>query len=442
METQPFQVMAKPAGPACNLACTYCYYKDKRAHYPGARFRMEGEVLETFVRDYIACHEAWGAPEIVFSWQGGEPTLLGLEYFREVVALQERFRPNGRTVSNALQTNGVLLDDQWAAFLRDNGFLVGISIDGPAGPHDRQRPDKAGRPTFERVMKGLAVLRDNAVEFNTLTVVNRANVSEGRKIYRFLKNNGVRFMQFIPAVEREDDAGRLAGPPSPEDGEGPRRVTPWSVPPTGFGGFLCDVFDEWQRGDVGEVFVQLFDATLGQWLGEPPTLCVFAETCGTALAMEHNGDLYACDHYVYPGHLLGNIMERPLAELAGLAEQQRFGAAKHDGLPRHCLDCRYLFACNGGCPKHRFAQAPDGEFGLNYLCASYRRFFQHAEAGMETMAARLRAGQPAAIPGSGRIRATEGSGYQNEKVGRNDPCPCGSGRKFKRCCADERRKNR
>lgn len=391
----PFQVMAKPAGAICNLDCTYCYYTEKRALYPQERrFRMDDATLEGFIRDYVALQVRWGAREIQFSWQGGEPTLMGLDFFRRVVALQERHAPEGARVRNALQTNGILLNGEWADFFRQHNFLIGISIDGPARLHDTYRVRAGGRPTFSDVLRGLGVLRDHGVDFNTLTVVSRANLRHGRDVYRFLKNQGVRFMQFIPLVERLGNDNSLIQ--LPIVGDAPAGMAPWSVPPAGFGRFLGDVFDEWVKGDVGGIFVQLFDVFLGQWLGEPASLCVFAENCGHALALEHNGDLYVCDHYVYPGYRLGNIRETPLDTLARAPEQHRFGRAKSTTLPKYCQECAYRFACNGGCPKHRFAAAPTGEPGLNYLCQSYRGFLGHSEGPMKTMADLLRQGRPAA----------------------------------------------
>ena len=398
-----FQVMAKPIGPVCNLNCSYCYYLEKRRLYPGTRnFRMTDRVLDAYVRQSIEAHDT---VDVDFAWHGGEPTLMGLDFFRRAVALQRRYCPAGKRVTNALQTNGVLLDDAWCAFLRENDFLVGLSIDGPRRLHDRHRLDKRGGPTFDRVMTALGLLRKHGVEFNTLTVVSRDNSRRPREVYRFLKDQGSRFMQFIPLVERGGDGKTLAPPPEPDDDEG-AAVTPWSVTPAAYGDFLSAIFDEWVRTDVGRVYVQPFDVALGLWAGLPSELCIFAETCGKGLALEHNGDLYACDHYVYPGYRLGNILERPMAALARSRRQASFGRDKRRTLPRYCRDCEFLFACNGGCPKHRFAQTPDGKPGLNYLCAGYKRFFAHIDPQMRTMAALLRAGQPPAkimtLPRQGR----------------------------------------
>lgn len=376
-----FNVMAKPGGPLCNLDCAYCFYVGKTALFPGLR-PMDEPLLERYVRDYIA---AQPGDEAVFYWQGGEPTLLGVDFFRRVVALQRRHRPAGMRVSNALQTNGVRLDGEWARFLADERFLVGLSLDGPRRLHDRHRRDRQGRPSFDAVLAGLELLQRHGVAVNTLTVVHRDNCRHGRDIYRFLKGLGVAVMQFVPLVERCRADGTLAAPP-PADGDAV--PAPWSVPPGGFGAFLCAVFDDWVRTDVGRVFVQLFDVHLALSAGLPSPLCVFAETCGTSLAMEHDGSLYACDHYVYPDYRLGRLGEAALAELAAAPVLQAFGAAKRDGLPADCRACRYLPLCHGGCPKHRFAPG-----GGNYLCPSYRRYFAHVAPAMAEMAALLAAGR-------------------------------------------------
>jgi uncharacterized protein len=432
MKSRPFQVMTKPIGPRCNLDCTYCYYLEKERLYPDEKkFRMSADVLDAYVRDYIAAQVANGSPEIWFSWQGGEPTLLGVEFFHAVVALQKRYAPAGRIVRNALQTNGTLLDDEWATFLKANDFLVGLSIDGPRELHDRYRVDRAERATFDKVMAAVELLRTHGVEFNALTVVHRLNARKPREVYRFLKEIGIQFIQFIPIVERSTDGATLAGAPQ-QDGAEEARVTPWSVLPRDYGTFLCRVFDEWVKNDVGRIFVQFFDVQLGLWAGGPSSLCWFAETCGQGLALEHNGDLYACDHYVYPEYRLGNIMQTPIGVLAASPAQDRFGADKRDTLPRQCRTCEFRFACNGGCPKHRFLTTADGEPGLNYFCESYQRFFTHAGPELQTMATLLHRGRPAAeIMMRSRQRPNA-----DRDVGRNDPCPCGSGRKLKHCCRD------
>ena len=386
----PFSTMVKPAGPQCNLACHYCYYTEKHGLFPeGRSLRMTDETLAAFIRGYI---DSQPGPDVTFVWQGGEPTLLGLAYFERIVGLQRQFQPAGKVVHNALQTNGTLLDRQWTRFLRDHDFLVGLSIDGAQEDHDFHRVTRKGAPTFETVLRSLRLLRDEGVAFNTLTVVHRHNAARGRRIYRFLRGEGVRFMQFIPLVERCQPDGRLSG--SPEQ-DMTAAIAPWSVLPGGFGKFVCDVFDEWIRSDVGSVSVQLFDAHVAQWAGLPAPLCVFAETCGRCLVMEHNGDLYACDHYVYPAYRLGNLRDKQLAAFVDDPAQQRFGNDKRERLPRQCRDCRFLSICNGGCPKHRFAQATNGEAGLNYLCPSYRRYLSHIEPELRRMARALRGPAPA-----------------------------------------------
>jgi uncharacterized protein len=431
--------MTKPIGPICNLHCKYCFYLEKKNLYPDTTsWRMPDDVLERYVRQYI---ESQDVPEISFAWQGGEPTLMGLDFFKRAVACQRK-HANGRKITNAMQTNGTLLDDAWCEFLKANSFLIGLSIDGPQHLHDKYRSDKKGRPTFDQVMRGMELMKKHAVDFNALCVVNRANSQQPLEVYRFLKTQGSGFIQFIPLVER---AGRapdtLAEPPLPGADEADRPVspvTPWSVEPAAFGQFLCAIFDEWVRQDVGRVFVQTFDVMLGIWLGMPSSLCVFSQTCGNAMALEHNGDLYSCDHYVYPRYRLGNIMAENLIDLANSPPQRQFGAHKREGLPKWCLQCEVRYACNGECPKHRFTKTPDGQCGLNYLCAGYRTFFHHIDAHMTMMAKLLRRRRPAAD--IMQMIAEEEAARRKEDswatAGRNDPCPCGSGKKFKKCCWD------
>ncbi len=408
-----FHVMTKPIGPVCNLDCTYCFYLEKKDLYPGnRRWRMSDELLESYVRQYI---EAQDVPEVHFAWQGGEPTLMGLEFFRRVVELQRR-HAGGKTVHNALQTNGTLLDDEWCAFLAENRFLVGLSIDGPRDVHDAHRVGRKGEPTFDRVLATMRLLRRHGVDFNTLTVVNSLNAERPLDVYRFLRAEGSGFVQFIPIVERGPD-----GAPTPETVSGGQ-----------WGAFLCAVYDEWVSRDVGRVFVQLFDATLNAFCGLPNPMCVFAPECGRAMALEHNGDLYSCDHFVYPEHRLGNVLRTPLRVLAESPQQAAFGQAKRTALTQACRRCPVLFACNGDCPKHRFALSPDGEPGHSHLCAGYLRFFQHCAPTMRAMAGLLREGRPPALV-MDLARNERAAKFRG--VGRNDPCPCGSGRKFKACCA-------
>lgn len=429
-----FHVMTKPVGPICNLDCKYCFYLEKERLYQESDWKMPDDVLESYIRQYI---QAQSAQTVSFAWQGGEPTLLGVDYFRKVVELEKKHAGSKR-IENAFQTNGILLDDPWGEFLAENRFLVGLSIDGPRELHDRYRVDKGGRPTFDRVMRGLGYLKKHGVEFNTLTVVQRNNSYHPLEVYRFLKEAGSRFVQFIPVVERvTDNRGAdglvLIGPAQ----DAAARVAGWSVEPLQYGKFLCAVFDEWARNDAGRVYVQIFDVALEMWLGLPAGLCVFRETCGAALALEHNGDLYSCDHFVYPENKLGNIMEHPLASLAASERQMRFGLDKRDCLPRYCRECDVRFACNGECPKHRFTRAPDGEYGLNYLCSGYKLFFHHIDPYMRFMAAELRAQRPPANVMQW-ARLQDMLRAQAQPPGRNHPCPCGSGLKYKKCCGGNR----
>jgi uncharacterized protein len=428
--------MTKPIGPICNLDCKYCFYLEKEKLFPSnENFKMSDEILESYIRQYIGSQSS---AEISFAWQGGEPTLLGVDFFRKVVALQRK-HADGKRISNALQTNGTLLDDAWCEFLAAHEFLVGLSVDGPAPLHDVYRVDKKQRPTFDGVMRGLDFLKKHGVEFNTLTVVNRANSRHPLEVYRFLKEIGSGFIQFIPLVERKaDDAAKaidleLATPPTP-GGEIPNSpVTSWSVHAPQYGEFLCTIFDEWVREDVGRVFVQLFDVALGNWMGLGSSLCVFAEKCGSALALEHNGDLYSCDHYVYPEYRLGNLLNNGLGEMVASQAQIDFGNAKRNSLPEYCLQCDVRFACNGECPKHRFIKTPRGEPGLNYLCPAYKRFFKHIDPHMQTMGRLARSGRaPAEI--MRMLAAPSAAPEKSQSIPRNAACPCGSGRKYKACC--------
>lgn len=351
---------------------------------------MSREVLETFLRDTIAAHA--GAPDVTFSWQGGEPTLAGLDFFRDAVELQARYAPAGMRIANTLQTNGTLLDARWAAFLASHRFLVGISLDGPAHLHDPLRRDARGRPSHARVLKGLEHLQQAGVEFNTLTVVHNLNWRRGVEVYRFLRRIGARHMQFIPLVERLRTDGGLAGPP---DGEPHAALAPWTAPAEGFGQFLCDVFDEWLARDVGRIFVQIFEEHAAALAGFAPRLCVFAADCAGTPMLEADGSLYTCDHYGYPAWRLGNVTAAPVADLARSERQHAFGRAKRESLPERCYRCEYLVACAGGCPKHRFARSARGE-RENFLCPSYRRFFAHTAPALGRFAAALRASAQAA----------------------------------------------
>lgn len=429
MKTLPaFHVMTKPTGPICNLDCKYCFYLEKEKLYPAdTKWAMPDDVLESFVRQHIEAHSV---PEVLFAWQGGEPTLLGVDYFRKIVALQKQYA-GGKRIANAFQTNGVLLNDEWCEFFRENEFLVGLSIDGPEAIHDYYRVDRGGKPTFKKVMRGLEALKRNQVDFNTLTVLSKANQDHPLEVYRFLKEIGSMVMQFIPLVER------LTPNPSPlkmvlpvHDGS----LAEWSVEPVAFGKFLITIFEEWVRQDVGKHYVQLFDVALESWLGIPAGLCWFRETCGAAMALEHNGDLYSCDHFVYPENKLGNIMDQPLSSLVNSAQQLEFGREKASTLPKYCRECDVRFACHGECPKHRFLKTPDGEDGLNYLCSGYQSFFRHIDPYMRFMAAMIQRRQAPA-------RVMEFFPHLEAafaKCAPEDPCPCRKGPDYQNCCGRTR----
>lgn len=377
-EHRPFTVMTKPNGPRCNIDCKYCYYLEKERLYPEEKkFRMSDKVLETYVRGLIEAGVKARQRVINFSWQGGEPTILGRDFFERAVALQKQYAPDGLRIENSMQTNGMLLDDGWGEFLAREDFLLGVSVDGPRRIHDRYRRDRADRPTFDAVIAGLEILKRHDVEFNILTTLHRANVGKGKELYRFLRDLGTAHLQFIPIVERKGAGDLLAGAPQ-IDASPEHIVTEWSVSPRAYGKFLCDVFDTWYRQDVGKVFVQFFENQVALWRNLPASLCIFAETCGQGLAMEYNGDVYACDHYVYPEYRLGNIMQTPIVELGNSEAVRRFGDDKRDSLTAQCRACKFRFACNGGCPKHRILKSKDGEPGHNYFCESYMMFFNHA----------------------------------------------------------------
>jgi len=373
-----FDVMLKPRGPICNLDCEYCYYLEKESLYPYSDNRMTDEVLEDFIQQYIQSN---ARSSITFAWQGGEPTLMGLEFFQKAVDLQKKYAKTNTHIENCLQTNGTLLNDEWCQFFKQNNFLIGISIDGPAAYHDIYRKDKGGKPSSERVMQGLMLLKKHGVEFNILASVHAGNSKYPLEIYRFFRDDlKVKYIQFIPIVELDNKVGEQKG----------NKVTERSVNAEILGDFLIAIFDEWVRHDVGEIFVQIFDVALGKWLGMPGGLCVFDETCGRSLAMEHNGDLYSCDHFVEPNYRLGNIIETDIIQLIDSQKQKRFGYAKLESLPKYCMDCEMRFACNGGCPKNRIRQTPDGDYGLNYLCKGYRAFFNHIDQPMKTMTELIR----------------------------------------------------
>ncbi len=423
-----FHVMTKPIGPICNLDCEYCFYLDKEELYPETRsFRMDDAVLENYVKQYI---EAQETNEVTFAWQGGEPTLMGVDFFRQAIRYQQKYRRPGMQIQNSFQTNATLLNDEWGEFFKRNRFLIGVSIDGPPEIHDKYRYDKRGRPSSEQVIGGLRILQKHKVDYNILCVVNKHNAEYPTEVYHYFKELGAEFMQFIPAVEHF----------------GGKNVSPRSVTARQYGKFLCAIFDEWVVNDIGKIFVQIFDVALEAWLGYNPSLCVFNETCGDALAIEHNGDLYSCDHFVTPDYHVGNIAENTIAEMVDSTFQRKFGTDKRDTLPEYCRSCEVKFVCNGGCPKNRFIKTPTGEDGLNYLCAGYKQFFNHIDEPMKMMASALQAGRPAnSIMPTLRQRQQEKMHANNtatvsqasQKVGRNSPCPCGSGRKYKQCCLNK-----
>ncbi len=428
-----FHLLAKPTGAICNLDCEYCFFLSKEMLYPGSRFRMADDLLETYLRQLIEAHAR--SPVVTVAWQGGEPTMMGLDFFRRSVELAEHYRMPHQRIAYTIQTNATLIDDEWAAFLKEAAFLVGVSIDGPKEIHDAYRVDKGGKGSFDRVVAGLGHLRDAGVDWNALTTIHAANQDRGREVYRFLRDQcGARFIQFIPIVERATPDTLSIANEGWGEGVGGRPLytqegnllTDRSISPEGYGRFLIDVFEEWIRRDVGDVFVQMFDVALANWHGEPPSLCVHSETCGLALAIEHTGDLFSCDHFVEPAFKLGNIKDKHMIELIASPQQKKFGLDKRDTLPRFCRECDVRFACHGGCPKDRFTDDPYGDPGLNYLCSSFKAFFHHVDAPMRAMSELLTAGRaPSELV---RAYATE-----DAERGRNEPCTCGSGRPWKTC---------
>ncbi|MDZ7697528.1 MAG: anaerobic sulfatase maturase [Deltaproteobacteria bacterium] len=393
---QAFELMAKPAGPGCNLRCTYCFYLEKSRLFPESEGRMSDEVLEAYTREYIASQPG---PSVSFAWQGGEPTLMGIDFFRRALDLQRTYSL-GKHISNTLQTNGTLIDRSWCEFLSRNRFLVGLSIDGPDTVHDFYRLDGKGRPTHARVLGSLKMMQQYGVEINVLATVNRESARRPLEVYHFLKEQGVRFIQYIPIVERQADAAAenhripLDGPPSLTRKSPPSSVTDWSVRPRDYGDFLTQIFREWVRHDVGDIFVMNFEWALGAWAGMPAGVCYLSHRCGLNLIIEHNGDIFSCDHFVYPPYRLGNILADDLREMVFSERHMAFGASKETGLPRYCRHCDFLFACRGGCPKYRFAISPEGEPGVNYLCAGFKGFYHHVDSYMKDMVKRMRNGIP------------------------------------------------
>ena len=420
-----FQVLAKPSSATCNLACSYCFFLDKELLYPNSNFRMEEEILEAYIQQLIAAHRS---SEVTVSWQGGEPTLMGLSFFRNAIKFQEKYRRPGMTFENTIQTNGTLLDDEWCDFLKANNYLVGVSLDGPRQIHDIFRVDRGGAPTFDRVMRGIRLLQKHAVEYNILTTINRTSADHPKEIYQFLRDEvGTQWIQFIPVIERMNPDGLNLLQTG-------NHVSPRSVQPVQYGRFLIQVFDEWIHNDVGKIYVQTFEATLRNWMQLPTSgMCVFEKTCGIGLALEHNGDLYSCDHFVEPDYLLGNIKDKDMLELVGSAEQTKFGQDKFNTLPKICIKCPVLFACNGECPKNRFISTPAGEPGLNYLCAGYKAFFQRVAEPMKIMAFFMTNGQPASDVMEFLATREEKLSKAWKKIDSEDLCHCGSGLAYQDC---------
>jgi uncharacterized protein len=432
-----FHLLSKPTGAICNLDCKYCFFLSKEMLYPGSRFRMADELLETYLKQLLESHRT---PEVTIAWQGGEPTLMGLDFFKLSVEYAQKHKRPDQRLQHTIQTNGTKLDDDWCAFFKEHNFLVGLSVDGSRELHDAYRVNKGGSGTFDQVMTGLAYLKKHRVDFNILCTIHAANQDHPLEVYHFFRDElEAEFIQFIPIIERATaEMLPLANEGWSErvGGERPlytltgNLVTERSVTAKKYGQFLIAIFDEWVRRDVGQVFVQHFDSALNNWVGAPGAVCIFQETCGNALALEHNGDLYSCDHYVEPEYKLGNIKETHMIELITSPEQLKFGLAKRDTLPHYCRACEVRFACHGGCPKNRFIETPEGEPGLNYLCAGYKAFFNHIDKPMKLMTDLLRQGRYADEV-MGLLAREEAAVYAG--VGRNDPCPCGSGQKFKQC---------
>ncbi len=412
--SREFQVFTKPIGSICNLGCHYCYYLKKEGLYPaGESFRMPDALLEKYIIQHI---EAAPGPTINFSWHGGEPTLLGLDYFRKIRALQRKHLPPNRSIFNGMQTNGTLLDEDWGRFLAAEDFTVGLSLDGPQEMHDQHRVFKGEKATHAQVMRGYRILQEHRIPCDLLCVVHAQNVRYPTQVYRFFKQIKAQYITFLPLIEPELNT---------EQG-----VSPRTVPAESWGDFLCTIFDEWKAEDIGRIKVQIFEETARTAFGQEHALCIFRKTCGDIPVIEHNGDFFSCDHFVNPEYRLGNIQETPLVDLLESPAQRAFGQAKWDTLPRFCRNCEVLNMCHGGCPKDRILRTPDGQAGLNYLCAGYKTFFTHAQPFVSQLSSLWRR-QSLERPDS----PTKGKTIPAfPKVGRNDPCPCGSGLKYKKCC--------
>ena len=387
---KPLYVMLKPAGAHCNLACKYCYYLEKNKLYPTAqRHLMSDEMLEQFTREYI---EAQTMNQVLFTWHGGEPLLRSIDFYRKALSLQQKYA-GGRRIDNVIQTNGTLLTDEWCEFFAQNHWLVGISIDGPQPDHDHYRLTAAGKPSWKKVMQGIKLLKKHGVEWNAMAVVNAYNVNHPLEFYRFFKENGCQFLQFTPIVERltrHEDGRTLASLADKDE----ISLSEASVAPEQWGYFLCAIFDEWVRKDVGKIFVEIFDCTLANWMGISPGICAYSKECGHAGVMEHNGDVYSCDHFVFPEYKLGNIRDHSLIDMLYGEQQQEFSRLKHSSLPRQCKECDMEFACHGECPKNRFMKDKYGDSGLNYLCPGYYHYYQHVAPYMDYMKQELMSQRP------------------------------------------------
>ncbi len=412
--SREFQVFAKPAGSICNLDCHYCYYLKKEHLFPKTEsFRMPDDILEEYIVQHI---DASPGSVINFCWHGGEPTILGLDYFRKIVALQRKHQPPHRRITNGMQTNGTLLDEDWCRFLAAEGFGVGLSLDGPQEMHDRYRVTKGQDPTYKQSMRGYKLLRQHRIPCNILCVVHAQNVQYPTPVYRFFKEIKAQYVEFLPLVE-----------PQPDEEGG---VSHRSVSALAWGNFLCTIFDEWVGQDIERIKVQIFEEAARTAFGQEHALCIFRETCGDVPVIEHNGDFFSCDHFVNTEHRLGNIQETPLVDLLECPAQRAFGQAKLDTLPRYCQACEVRNMCHGGCPKDRILRRPDGEGGLNYLCAGYKRFFTHCRPFVAQLSALWRRQSL-----EGQMMMVHAKAAQaSPRAGRNDPCPCGSGRKYKKCC--------
>ncbi|MEJ6951441.1 anaerobic sulfatase maturase [Natronospora cellulosivora (SeqCode)] len=416
----PFNVMAFPNGPICNLKCEYCYYLDKSEYYQeSSSFKMSYELLEEYTKQYI---QAQPVPYVNFGWQGGEPTLRGLEFFKKAVELQEKYLPEGWQCQNSFQTNATLLNDEWCRFLSKNNFLIGVSIDGPEWIHNYYRKDKKNKDTHQKVLNGIELLKSHNVDFNILCVVNDINSQHPIEVYNFFKEIGAEFIQFIPIVEVNYGENKSCAD-----------VLQRSVTAEDYGSFLITIFEEWVRRDFAKVFVQIFEEAVAAWVGQRPGICIFSETCGKAAIMEYNGDVYSCDHFVYPEYKIGNLEQTALIDMVQSEKQHKFGQDKLDKLPQFCLDCKVHFICHGGCPKNRIITTPDGE--LNYLCAGYKKFFNYIENYCKQIVANIKKRK------SPNLIMKEMRKIHNQiwDIDSNDPCSCGSGRKYKKCC--QQRKN-